>query len=74
MFDCTGHMFGRAGIRINGQLRPLGPNGQVVLENVYLAGKMLAGYDYCLEKSGNGVAVVSGYQAAILALAGVKGC
>lgn len=74
LFACTGQMFGRTGIRVNRQLNPIDSRGEIVLQNVYLAGKMLAGYDYCLEKSGNGVAVVSGYQAAIMALAGVKGC
>ncbi len=54
----------RAGIRVDALLRPCDAKGDVLYENLHVAGKMLAGYDYSVEKSGNGVAVVSGFQAA----------
>ena len=42
----------------------LGADGKVVLENVRVCGRMLAGYDFCFEHSGNGVAISSAYKAA----------
>ncbi len=44
-------------------MRPVGPDNKVLINNVFAAGKILAGYDFCFEKSGNGVALVTGYKA-----------
>jgi glycerol-3-phosphate dehydrogenase subunit B len=58
------------GLATDELLRPLADDGAVALENVHFAGSNLAGYDYCFEKSGNGVAVVSGYHAGLAARRG----
>lgn len=59
-----GHAFVRAGIRVERDLRPTG------WTNLYICGKMLAGYDPYAEGSGGGVAAASGWRAGILAGAG----
>ena len=53
----------QSGLTVDALMRPLDRQGKVALENVYAVGSILAGYDYSSEKSGNGVAVVSAYQA-----------
>ncbi len=45
-------------------MRPIDAEGHAVLENVRVCGRMLAGYDFCFEHSGNGVAISSAYKAA----------
>ncbi|MBP2664836.1 MAG: glycerol-3-phosphate dehydrogenase, anaerobic, subunit [Firmicutes bacterium] len=65
LFADAAQPFAKIGIQVDTNLRPVNSEGQVVLENVYVAGRNLAGYDYCLEKSGNGVALVSGYKAGL---------
>lgn len=62
--------FGRFGLAVDEDLRPLAAGGEPALENVHFAGAGLAGYDYCFEKSGNGVAVASGYHAGLAARRG----
>lgn len=59
--------FARFGVATDGELRPVDAAGRVVLENVRFAGAILAGCDYSHEKSGNGVALVSGYKAGVAA-------
>lgn len=66
LFDPGGQPFARLGVSTNGSLQPLDPGGAVVLENVRIAGRALGGYDGDLEKSGNGVAVASGFCAGTL--------
>ena len=58
--------FAKTGIRTDGLLRPVDAEGAVVLENVHIAGRNLAGYDFCFEHSGNGVALASAYRAAMV--------
>jgi glycerol-3-phosphate dehydrogenase subunit B len=62
LFAAQGQPFAKFGVAVDDSLRPVDDAGQVVLKNVYIAGRSLAGYDYCLEKSGNGVAIASGYH------------
>ena len=62
-----GQPFARCGISVDPRLRPLDDRGGISLTNVFVAGRNLAGYDHCREKSGNGVAVASGYLAGTLA-------
>ena len=57
---------------VDNLFRPCDATGQPIADNVHLAGSILTGYDYAREKSGNGVAVVTGYQAALCAISGVK--
>ena len=58
------HGIFRAGLTVDDWLRPLGADGTIVYDNVHAAGNILAGYDYSVEKSGNGVAAVTGWLAA----------
>ncbi|WP_461536869.1 glycerol-3-phosphate dehydrogenase subunit GlpB [Spongorhabdus nitratireducens] len=57
-----GHGFNRAGVRVNVQLQP-SLNGTVI-ENLHVAGSVLAGYDPVIEGSGGGVAISTGWMAA----------
>ncbi len=66
LFGPVSHPYTQMGIKVNQQFQPVDVNGQVLLKNVYVAGRSLAGYDHCFEKSGNGVALVSGYKAGTL--------
>ena len=59
----------RAGIAVDDALRPLGPAGHPVYENVHAAGAVLAGAEPWREASGNGIALASGYAAASAILA-----
>ncbi|HYF92411.1 MAG TPA: anaerobic glycerol-3-phosphate dehydrogenase subunit GlpB [Symbiobacteriaceae bacterium] len=56
-----GQPFVRSGIRVDSSLRPQG------WENLWVCGRMLAGYDPYAERSGGGVAVSSGWKAGLLA-------
>ena len=56
--------YARSGVSVNSRLNPVSPSGETLLDNVFFAGRTLAGYDFVLEKSGNGVALSSGFHAA----------
>lgn len=66
LFSPEGQPFARFGLAVDESLRPVDREGNLLLANVRIIGRNLAGYDHCLEKSGNGVAVASGYLAGIL--------
>ena len=51
------------GVKADRRLHPLGPDGKVLWDNVFFAGRALAGYDFVLEKCGHGVAIATGYHA-----------
>ena len=59
-----GHPLERAGIRTDARLRPVDAAGEVVLDNVVVAGSLLAGQRYLAERCGDGVAIASGFRAA----------
>lgn len=63
----AGQPFARSGIAVNATLQPVDEAGAVVVENVRIVGANLAGADTSLERSGNGVAVASGFLAGTLA-------
>lgn len=63
LFFTTGQPFAKFGVKTDSCLRPVDTSGRVLLENVFVAGRTLAGYDYCQEKSGNGVALATAYRA-----------
>ncbi len=67
LFSGGAQPFGKFGIAVDEALRPVDTVGNVLVENLHIAGRNLAGYDYCSEKSGNGVAVASGYHAGMSA-------
>lgn len=58
--------FASYGVRVNNRLAPVDAAGGELLHNVHFAGRSLAGYDFCFEKSGNGVCVASAYHAACM--------
>lgn len=60
------HAFARMGVRANSRLAPLNlsDTNQELLSNVHFAGRILGGYDFASEKSGNGVALATGWHAA----------
>ncbi len=65
LFSGEKQQFAQLGIQVDEAMRPLSADGSILLSNVHVAGKSLGGYDFCFEKSGNGVALASAYQAAI---------
>ena len=63
------HPIARAGVAVDGRLRPVGANGEPVFENVLVAGATLAGAEPWKEKSGDGLSLSTGHMAAELVLA-----
>lgn len=55
--------FAAYGVSVNENLQPINKAGEVLFTNVQFAGRSLAGYDFCFEKSGNGVCVATAYHA-----------
>lgn len=62
------HMFATLGVTTDDLLRPLDAHGNLFSDNVYFCGRTLGGYDFAVEKSGHGVALATGVQAARNAL------
>ncbi len=62
------HAFARAGLSVNSRLVPTDDDGEEIYSNVRAAGRILAGCDFAGEKSGNGVALVTGHLAALSAV------
>ena len=60
-FPEKGHSYSKAGVRVDENLTPF-YKGEKIL-NLRAAGALLGGYDYCVEKSGWGVAITTGYVA-----------
>ncbi len=58
------HAFTQMGVKVNEKLQAIDAEGAVLVENIYFAGRTLGGYDYAAEKSGNGVAMATGWHAA----------
>lgn len=54
----------RVGVRVGTDLRPLGPDGAPVYDNLYAVGGLLAGASRWAEKSGDGIAIGSAVAAA----------
>lgn len=53
-----------SGVAVDDGLRPLGPDGGVAWANLRAAGSIVAGAEPWREKSGEGIAIASGYRAA----------
>ncbi len=66
MFSNEKQTFAQIGIAVNENLQPVNKAGKAIYTNVRVVGRALAGYDFCFENSGNGVAVTSAYKAASL--------
>jgi glycerol-3-phosphate dehydrogenase subunit B len=60
-----GHSIHMTGVRANSQLQPVGETGTVLLENLRIAGRLLAGYNPVVEGSTEGVWLATAYRAAI---------
>ena len=58
------HPMETAGLRVDGALRPVGPDGEPVYPNVYAAGAVIGGARPWREKSGDGISLSTGYLAA----------
>lgn len=53
-----------AGVRVDSALRPLAPGGEPAAERVFCAGELLGGFDPARERTGLGVALLTGLAAA----------
>jgi glycerol-3-phosphate dehydrogenase subunit B len=62
------HPIYQAGISTDSSLRPVDENGNRLLENVWVAGAILAHHDFINEKSKEGIEIATGYWAAKQAL------
>jgi glycerol-3-phosphate dehydrogenase subunit B len=58
------HAMETAGLRVDSTLRPVGPDGEPVYQNVYAAGAVIGGARPWREKSGDGISLSTGYLAA----------
>jgi glycerol-3-phosphate dehydrogenase subunit B len=63
----------RAGVAVDDSLRPIDSEGNVVYENVRVAGATIAAAEPWREKSGNGIALATGFAAASEILASGNG-
>ena len=59
----TGHHLFAAGVPYDHMLRPIDSSGSIFAENLFCAGGVLSGHNYPVEKSGLGVALLSGHIA-----------
>ncbi len=59
-----GHSIHRAGLRVDTHMRPLDERGAGTLDNVRIAGRLIAGYDPLEEGSTEGVWLATAYRAA----------
>ncbi len=66
LFDPESCPLSEIGVEFDEYLRPYSSSGSV-LENVYVAGSILSKYNYVTERSGLGVAIVTGYYAGLQA-------
>jgi glycerol-3-phosphate dehydrogenase subunit B len=64
-FDPEGPGYAKSGVLVNERLQPVDAGGKVLLENVFCAGRVLAGYDPFREHNGAGVAIATGCKAAL---------
>ncbi|GAB4408356.1 MAG: glycerol-3-phosphate dehydrogenase subunit GlpB [Anaerolineae bacterium] len=64
-----GHPIHReCGLRVNAQMQPVNGEGAPLLENVFAAGHLLAGFNPLTDGCAEGVALATGYRAACAAL------
>jgi glycerol-3-phosphate dehydrogenase subunit B len=63
LFDPKGHPVNRAGIQTDSTFKPLTAQGEPVMDNLYVAGSILAGSDWMRMKCGSGVAIATALAA-----------
>lgn len=64
LFTKGKQLFATFGVKVDEDLTPITKDGKKIASNVKFVGRSLAGYDFCYEKSGNGVAIITAYKAA----------
>ena len=62
------HPIHQAGVLVDGSLQPVDAGGNVILENVWVAGSLLANHHCIDEKSREGIEIATGYTAAKCAM------
>lgn len=62
----------KAGVAVDDQMRPVGPDGAAVYDNLYATGGILAGTTRWRDKSGDGIALASAVRAADSILGGTR--
>jgi glycerol-3-phosphate dehydrogenase subunit B len=67
-FNDQGHLIHRSGILTDPFFRPVNESGEVLLDNVRIAGTILAHHNCIDEKSREGIEIATGYLAARMAL------
>jgi len=67
-FGALPHPIHQSGLLVDSSFRPLNEKGEVLLENVWVAGTILAHHNCIDEKSREGIEISTGYTAAIEAL------
>lgn len=70
-FEKKGHPFMKYGVETNKKLNPNNINNKSV-KNLFCVGSILSDYDPIIEGSGGGVAIATGYQAALNIIKGIK--
>jgi len=68
-----GHPVYSTGLTVDPNFRPIQEDGTEWARNLFAAGSILGGYNYSVEKSGLGVALSTGFSAALNACDYVKG-
>lgn len=63
LFADKKQIFAQFGVDTDKNLTPINKQKQIVASNVKVVGRCLSGYDFCYEKSGNGVALITAYKA-----------
>ena len=63
-FSDSSHPIHHAGIFIDSSFRPVDEGGKLLLENVWIAGTILAHHECIQEKSREGIEIATGYMAA----------
>lgn len=61
-----------AGVRVDAALRPLAPGGEPAAERIFCAGELIGGFDPARERTGMGVALLTGLAAAQSALEALR--
>jgi len=67
-FSDLPHPIHQAGVLANASLQPVNEGGNVILENVWVAGTLLAHHQCIDEKSREGIEIATGYKAAKCAM------
>lgn len=63
-FPESGHRYSKIGVKVDENLNPYVNGNKIV--NLKVAGSIIGNYDYCVEKSGFGVCISTGYLAGSL--------